>query len=141
MSKLKRRDAVSVFASVALAMLAALLGTPAAAGEHGAAPAPENLQVLVNEQGMVDRLEWEAPSGVSEPARYDVNYRFAHDGPRGEQVFWSTEDTFLEASGTFGRFVECTPQHRPDEEWVVWITYRTPTGESERSNQISMCFP
>lgn len=135
---------ISVLAGMALAVPVALLGAGPAASDNSAAPAPENLRIVVNDQGFVDRLEWDPPSDGTEPAFYDVNYRFANDGPGGEQVFVWTTDTFLAAwggRGAFGRFVECTPQHYPADEWIVWITYPTPTGPSERSNQVSMCFP
>lgn len=141
MSGARKLSMLAGTASVALAVPMLLSGTPAAAGGDGPAPAPENLHLVMNEHDQVDRLEWDPPSGVSEPGRYNINYRFASDGALGEQVFWWTSDTFLEASGTFGHFVECTPQHRPSEEWVVWITYATSAGESERSNQVSMCLP
>ena len=137
-----RSRKLSRVVTILASALLVLSGASVAAGsEGGPAPAPENLRLVVNGQGFVDRLEWDPPSVGSEPGLYDVNYRFANTGPIGEQVFWSTRDTFLDASSSFGRFVECTPQHRPDEEWVVWITYRTANGSSERSNQVSMCFP
>lgn len=132
---------MALLAGTALAVPMALLGAAPAAGDDGAAPPPENLQVVVDESGTVDRLEWDPPADGSEPAVYEVNYRFANVGPLGEQVFWWTRDTFLESSWTFGHFVECTPGHHPSEEWIVWITYRTADGTSERSNRVSMCFP
>lgn len=140
MKKLTKSGVVSAVAGVALAVSAVLVGAAPAAGDDGKAPAPENLQVVLNERGTVDRLEWEPPPELGdEPAVYEVNYRFASEV--SEQVFWWTRDTFLESTWTFGHFVECTPQNGLSKEWIVWITYRTPDGPSERSNAVSMCFP
>lgn len=124
--------------AVSVSLLAA---SPAAALDHETPPAPENLRLVISEQGFVDRLAWDPPSHTSEPTRYDVHYRFANQDASGDDVFMSTRDTFLEGSGAFGRFVECGPRHRPDEEWLVWMTYQTADGRSAPSNQISMCFP
>jgi len=138
----KRSRIVCALVSAGLGMSAMLLGASAASGgDDGSSPAPENLRLVLNDQGFVDALDWDPPTGAEEPARYDVNYRFASEGPAGEQVFWSTRNSSLAADTSFGRFVECAPHHHPSEEWIVWITYNTPAGPSQRSNTVGMCFP
>ena len=133
---------MSVLVSAALGLSAMLVGASAASGEGDeSAPAPEDLRLVLDDRGFVEFLDWDAPSGAAGPTMYDVNYRFASEGPAGEQVFWSTRNSFLAAETSFGRFGECAPHHHPSEEWIVWITYDTPVGPSQRSNAVSMCFP
>ena len=127
-------------AVLGLATAAALAGSPAAAAGTPAPP-PENLRVVLADDGTVARLDWDRPADGSDPNRYFVNYTFASDGAFGEQVFWSTTETHLDSAGTFGHFVECSPSPRPSDQWIVWITYRTPDGVSLRSNEATMCLP
>lgn len=125
-------------AGIGLGLALVLTGVPAVASDSSAAP--QNLQVVIGDDGLVERLAWDPPGDGTTPGVYHVNYRFASDGPEGEQVFWSTPDTYLESTGTFGRFVGCAPD-RPIRGWVVWITYPTPDGVSPRSNEVNMCLP
>lgn len=134
------RRSIWITVALVLASLAAAISTASAASQ-GPAPAPEDLRLVLDQQGFVDRLDWSPPADGSEPSRYDVNYRFGGEDPATAQVFWSTTDTSLKASESFGRFVECTPDHHPSDQWIVWITYSTSSGESLPSEQITMCFP
>lgn len=115
--------------------------TTASAASQGSAPPPEELRLVLDQQGLVDRLEWNPPGDGSEPGRYDVNYRFGGEDPATAQVFWSTTKTSLAANESFGRFAECTPDHHPSDQWIVWITYPTPGGDSLPSERVAMCFP
>lgn len=133
---------MSVVGSVALGLSLALSSTPATAGPaaQDPPPAPENLRLVLDDDGAVERFAWDRPSGSGEaPLFYEVNYFFANEGRWSAQVFWTTRDTFLEAAGTFGGGVECGPTHHPSDEWVVWVTYRTADGRSAPSNEVSMC--
>lgn len=138
MNRSRLSSVISLLAGVVLAAPLALLGTSSAAGSEGQLPPVDNVRVVLGDHGFVDQIAWDAPGDGIDPLRYDVNYRYANEGPLGEQVFWWTRDTFLDSS-TFGRFRECTPQDHPANQWVVWITYTTATGSSERSDTVSMC--
>jgi len=125
--------------SLTVAVALAVLATASVAAQT--APAPEDLRLVVDGQGFIERLQWDPPADTADPARYDVNYRFASEDPNTAQVFWTTRNTHLTAAESFGSFVECEPGHHPSDEWIVWITYPTPAGPSQASNQVSMCFP
>jgi len=130
---------VSSMAALGLALSAMLIGGPAvASGGTSPAPPPENLRLEVGDDGVVDFVRWDPPSGSSGTLRYDVNYRFANTA--NDDVFWATTNTFLSPT-SFGHFVECGANHRPDEEWIINITYWTPDGPSLPTDAISMCFP
>jgi len=132
------RPAISWALGVLLIMVAS---ATAWAADQGPAPSPENLRLVLDDQGFVDRLAWDPPVDAPDPTRYDVNYRFASEAPSTAQVFWTTRETQLTAAESFGRFVKCEAGHHPSDEWIVWITYPTSSGPSQASNQISMCFP
>lgn len=133
----------SVVASLGLAMTATLFGASAAfGGDDDPAPPPESLRLVVGDDGFVSAFEWDPPSDASGLLIYEVNYRFGNE--EDDAVFTWTTDTFVSSMGgrgAFGRFVECTPDHHPADMWLLNITYRTPTGSSQPSNVISMCFP
>lgn len=133
---------MAIVASLGLAAASTLLSTSVAFGGGDGPPPPESLRLVIGDDGFVKFLEWDPPSDASGPLTYDVNYRFAN--MTDDDVFVWTTDTFLASSGgrgAFGRFVECTPDHHPADEWIINVTYRTPTGPSLPSNVISMCFP
>lgn len=124
-----------------LVLITALVGfATASVAADGQAPPPQDLRLVLDDGGEVERLDWDAPDGVN-PSVYEVNYRFASEAPSTSQVFWWTFNTHLTAAESFGSFVVCEDGHHPSDEWIVWITYPTPNGPSEASNQVSMCFP
>jgi len=141
MSRSGMPRAVPIAAILALAV-ALLLGAPSAFGDgNGSAPPPENLRLVLGDDGFVERVAWDPPSGSSGTLTYDFNYRFPTEDEF--DVFTRTPNTYLTAWGgaPFGRFVECTPDLGHDYGWIINVTYQTASGSSLPSNVIRMCLP
>lgn len=103
---------------------------------------PSDLRVVVDDDGFVDVLEWDAATGGTGSFTYNFNYRFGTDPEwLGFSFFFATEDLFADLEARqIGSFVDCTPQHHPSMQMIVRITALSGGEESAPSNEVAICF-